>query len=193
MAREYVIFDLETGGLELTHPVIQLAATAVDDHWQELESYQAKIQFDARTADPEALTINHYDPAVWANEAKSEAQVVAEFGAFLKRHATIEMTSKRTGAKYFCAQLIAYNAAFDKPRLDRMYKRHNAFLPAHPRALCALQRAAWWAVERNVTAPDLKLTTLAAHLQIPVDGAHDALVDTRLAAKVMERIAASTP
>ena len=34
-----VFFDLETGGLEPTHPDIQLAAVALDGEWNELESF----------------------------------------------------------------------------------------------------------------------------------------------------------
>lgn len=188
MTNKFVIFDLETGGLELKHPIIQIAAIAVDSAWTELASYQAKIKFNEGDAEAEALEINHYDPKVWAREAKAESVVVTEFSAFLKQHATLEMTSKRTGSTYYCAQLVAYNAAFDKPRLDLMFKRNKAFLPAHPRALCALQRAAWWAVEKGIITEDLKLSTLAAHLNIKTDGAHDALVDTRLAAAVMKKI-----
>lgn len=189
---KFVIFDLETGGLELKHPIIQLAAIAVDDQWNELESYQAKIKFDETKAEAEALEINHYDADTWAREAKAEKNVVTEFSAFLKRHATLEMTSKRTGAPYYCAQLVSYNAQFDKPRLDLMYRRYNAFLPARPRALCALQRVAWWAVEKGVVTDNLQLETMAEHLQIATDGAHDALVDTRLTAKVIKKIIAAS-
>ena len=90
-----VYFDLETGGLGENHPDIQIAAIATEA-FTEIEAFEAKIQFQEELADREALRLNSYDPAVWKKEAKPEPVVVDEFSAFLRRHSTVEMISKRT-------------------------------------------------------------------------------------------------
>jgi len=67
-----VYVDLETGGLEMHHPVIQIAAVAVDGDWNELGAFQVKLFFDESKAEPEALRINRYDRSIWEHEAFSE-------------------------------------------------------------------------------------------------------------------------
>lgn len=173
-----IYFDFETGGVELHHPDIQLAAVAVDAAWTELQAFQMKIQFDEAKADPEALKINHYDPAVWAKEAQPEALVVARFSQFLNRHKSIEMIS-RAGRPYSVARLAGHNAAtFDGPRLKAMFQRHAQFLPAHPLVLDTCQRALWHAQETGFTHENFKLPTLCRDFGIPLK-AHEALADVR--------------
>ncbi len=67
-----VFFDFETAGLHPSHPCIQLAAVAVNKSFAELESYEAKIQFDEAQADSEALKMNHYDRELWRELAIPE-------------------------------------------------------------------------------------------------------------------------
>lgn len=40
---EIVLFDFETGGVKPEHPSIQLSAIAVDEQWNELDSFERKI------------------------------------------------------------------------------------------------------------------------------------------------------
>lgn len=171
-------FDIESGGLEEHHPDIQLAAIAVGPNWEELEVFQAKIQFDESKADPEALKLNSYDPEVWKRDAQPIQEVVSAFGAFLNRHKSLEMVSRRTGAPYSVARLAGHNAAtFDGPRLRRLFR--STFLPAHPIPLCTLQRALWYFHERNEKPENYKLEALCKYFGIPHEGAHDALADVR--------------
>ncbi len=187
-AQRIVVFDLETGGLLENDPVIQLAAIAVNSEWSELESYEAKINFNEEDADTEALKINHYDRDVWASQGKSRGSVVSEFSAFLLRHKCIEMVSKRTGSPYSVALLAGYNAAtFDGPRLQRFFA--GAFLPAHPRVLCVMQRVLWLAQEDPSFKPvSFQLTNVAKALGVTTDGAHDSLCDVRTTVEVMKAI-----
>lgn len=165
-----VWFDTETGGLTPAHPTIWLAGIAVNPTWTELETFDFKIQFDEATADPEALKMNHYDPAVWAREAVPEDQALTMFAAFLGRHKSIEMISKRTKKPYSVARLAGHNAAtFDGPRLKDDFQRYGMFLPAHPLVMCSLQRAMWYAFENGTKFENLKLETLARHFGVPVD------------------------
>ncbi|MCA1625996.1 MAG: hypothetical protein LC778_19810 [Acidobacteria bacterium] len=86
MNQKIVYFDFETAGLTDNHPNIQLAAIAVDsDTFEELDSFEAKIQFDESKADPEALKINHYSRDVWEREAKTCGHVTYLFCEFLKK------------------------------------------------------------------------------------------------------------
>jgi len=175
-----VFFDLETGGLLATSPDIQLAAVAVDDQWNELGTFEKKIQFDESQADPEALKLNHYDPEVWKRDGVAEIIAVASFSRFLESYKSIELISKRTGRPYSVARLAGHNAAaFDGPRIQAMFSRHGQFLGAHPQVMCSLQRALWYARETGTNFKSLKLSELCKHFGIELQDAHDALADVR--------------
>jgi len=47
-----------------------------------------------------------------------------------------------------------------------------------------LQRVLFWSDESGTVLENFKLTTVAAHFNIPTDGAHGALADARLCAAV---------
>ncbi len=183
-----VVFDLETGGVEAKHPDIQLAAVAVRG-WEEIDTFERKLQFSVDSCDPEALEINSYDPAVWEREALPEARVVAQFAQWMRRHAVIHKVSKR-GNPYSVARLAGHNVArFDAPRLLAMFKRHGAFLAADAfRPLDTLQLALWHFAGREDEPENYKLGTLATALGIATDGAHDALADVRMTVQLAKAI-----
>lgn len=190
-----VFFDTETGGLKPDHPTIQLAAIAVDADWQEMETFERKIAFDAAKADPEALAMNHYDAVAWKG-APSERQVVDEFGAFLNRHRCVELVSQRTGRPYSVARLAGHNVVgFDLERVAAMFKRHGQFFPVDFRTVLDTRYGAVWFFEGGCAADpsrskpkDFKLTGLAEHFGVSVDGAHDALVDVRLSIALARKL-----
>ena len=174
---ETIFFDFETGGVKDEHPNIQLAAVVVDEYWKELATFEMKIKFDEAKADPEALKMNHYDAAVWAREAKAAPYVFGSFDSFLAGHKSIPMVSK-AGKPYSVARLAGHVAAtFDMPRLKRFYA--DRFLPAHPLVLDTLQLAMWFFLRKAKQPENYKLTTILAHLGIPIPDAHDALADVR--------------
>lgn len=183
--QKIVIFDYETGGVKPEHPNIQLAAIAVDQKWNEVESFERKIKFDPAKCSPEALEINHYDSDAW-KDAIPESEVFREFAAFLSKHATMEQVSKRTGNPYTVARIAAYNFNFDKDRLWAM-SRGN-FVPAYPQGLCLMQRAMWFALDVSLPVENFRLTSVAHALGIPIDDAHDALGDVRMSAAVAKKI-----
>lgn len=173
-----VFFDFETGGVLPSHPNIQLAAVAVNDDFAEMESYEAKIQFNESDADPEALKLNHYDRELWRERAIPTSDVVLTFSAFLKRHACIDMISKRTGKPYTVARLAGHNVVtFDVPRLQAMFGRE--FLPAHPQALDTLQLALWSMLGKDKRPKTNRLSDLCEFFGIAIPDAHDALADVR--------------
>lgn len=189
MEDRIVFFDLETAGRDpKEHCVIQIAAVAVDAvSFDVIDEFEAKIKFNEARADPEALELNSYDPAVWQEEAVYVRSAVSAFTTFLRHNATVTKTSRRTGEEYHVAELAGHNvAAFDMPFLRRLYRRE--FLPAAFLSLDTLQLANWW---RRVSAPDienLKLATLAEYFGVSSEGAHDALVDVHINIKVARRL-----
>lgn len=184
-----IYFDLETGGLQPTHPTIQLAAVAVDEAFREVAAFETKIRFDAALADPEALALNHYDPAQWANAVHPgrAAQLLSEWA---QPYLSLPMVSK-TGTPYQIGRLAGYNAlTFDLPRLQRMFQ--GQFFPFSYHVRDVLQFVLW-AMDGMATKPEnLKLTTVAAWLGLPTDGAHDALADARMAVRVAAALTART-
>lgn len=187
-AMSLVFFDLETGGLDFQHPNIQLAAVAVDNEFNELETFEAKIKFDVAACDPIALEKNSYEESAWRG-AESEGLVAKGFAGFLSEHKCIQMVSNKTGRPYWVARLAGHNVTkFDGPRLKEMFKRHGLFLPAHPAALDTTQLALWKYQRLGKPLASFRLTELCKLLDIPVIDAHDALGDVRMNVKVAKRL-----
>ncbi len=174
-----VYFDLETGGVEPSHPTIQLAAIAVDETLTEVGTFESKVKFDEASADPEALRINHYAADAWKN-APTALAVSVRFSTFIRPFSSVQLISKRTGQPYSVARLAGYNAVtFDGPRLKAMFA--GSFFPCSYQIRDVMQRAFFHFDESGDDPPkDYKLTTLCEYFGIPTDGAHDALKDVRL-------------
>ena len=62
MEQRITFIDIETGGLEFTRPIIQIAAIAVDSEFQERERIEIKVAFDFRKADPDSLPFSKFKP-----------------------------------------------------------------------------------------------------------------------------------
>lgn len=173
-----VYFDLETGGVEMRHPVIQMAAIAVDDATGlEAGTFERKLTFAIESADPEALKVNRFTREAWIDAIAPSAAVTA-FSKWLTPFSSITKTSQR-GIPYSIAKLAGYNAVtFDMPRLKALYA--STFFPCSYQVRDVMQRAFWWFDERGIAPDDFKLTTVCRYFHIPTDGAHDALTDVRL-------------
>jgi DNA polymerase III epsilon subunit-like protein len=188
---EVIVFvDIETGGLELTRPIIQIAAIAIDADFQERETIELKIAFDRTKADPASLPYGKYNPHVWRREALSPRYAARKFAAFLRRHATFSMIS-REGRSYRLAQLAGHNAErFDSPFIHAWYRRQQVFCPARYMTLCTKQKALWlFEEDKSLTPPaDFKLGTLCQYFDVWLrkEDAHDALVDVRATVKLYQ-------
>lgn len=181
---QLVLFDLETGGLEPSRPIIQIAAIAVDRHLSEREVFEVKIQFDESEACPDALRRIHYRRAEWKRSAVSPKKAAWAFSRFLRKHASVEVL-RRDMTSFRVAQLASHNSSFDGPFLTTWYDRLGIFLPASYRVFCTLQRAYWHFQEHPDLVPpdDFRLATLCEYFGVPLhpNEAHEALADTRAA------------
>jgi DNA polymerase III alpha subunit (gram-positive type) len=184
-----VVFDVETGGLDpYRHPVIQFAAVACDGEWSEVEAVEVKVAFEETLADAEALALNHYDPSVWAREAVAGPIARGKIADFLRRHATVEKTS-RGGKTYRVARLCGHNSRFDAEFLAAWFKSAGEFLPAACfEALCTLNLARWLTLGTSAPPVDHKLGSLCSWAGIAADNAHDALADVRATAELARRL-----
>lgn len=176
-----VFFDLETGGLNpKRHPILQIAAIAVNRDLQPLEAFEAKVRFNVGTANRNSLRKHHYSAGIWAQVAVEPKTIAHSFSEFLRRHATIPAISAK-GTTFCIAQLVAHNAEFDGSFLRAWYEKHGIYLPARRQVLCTMQRAMWHVAENPGCSPprDFKLATLCQHFGVPFHAAdaHDALSD----------------
>ena len=183
MDERFVYVDVETAGLKEDSQIIQIAAIAVDASLHELEAFEVKVRFDVERADSAALALNSFEPTVWKRLAERPDDAALAFSRFLRRHATVDLLSQRTGRPYRVAQLVSHHAAFDGPKLQQFYAGLDLFLPAARRVYCTLQRAYWlFAEDTSLTPPaNYKLATLCEYfgVRFPDDTAHDALHDVR--------------
>lgn len=191
-AQRAVFFDIETGGLEPTkHPIIQLAAVAVDmEHdLAERGEVEIKVRFDPATCDSGALEVNGYDAEVWSRSAVEERVAIDQFASFLRKHATLDRMSK-SGKPYRLARLVGHNAAaFDGPFVKEWFRRHGVFFPADFRVLDSMQLGAWKKLGLGLPVDGLGLSDLARWLGVErVGEAHDALSDVRLTVAVTKKL-----
>ena len=184
MEEKIIFLDLETCGLDQDrHPVIQIAAVAVDAGLCELETFEIKIRFDEAEANPATLQKNHYCRQLWKRRGVEPLEAAHRFAAFLRRHATVDMFSK-DGRRYQVAQLVAHNGErFDGPFLHAWYQRLGVFCPARYMVLCTKQRALWlFDEDKTLTPPaNYKLGTLCEYFGVRLrdTDAHDAFHDVR--------------
>lgn len=203
---EIVFLDTETGGFRRTHPIVQIAAIAVDvalEGWPEVERFEVKLQFDPKFCDAEALELNSYDPEIWAREAIPTEMARQRLDAFFRRHQTLQLIGRpkgdQPGRSYSSAKVGGHNVVkFDLPKLVPLWG--TQFKPfAFWQALDTLQLAAWVfgtsaiPLERFPSRhlPDNhKLPTLCAYFGIEHENAHDALGDVAATVELAKKLTA---
>jgi len=183
-----IYFDLETTDVDIARAEItQLAAVAVDADFREVDAFTQLIRIDEKRANPEALRINHYDPARWAAEAVPCAQALSEFIAWSRPYQDQTRLSK-AGRPFKVGTLAGYNAArFDFPMLERHCKVAGIFLPFDFRVRDAMLVAQSVCDFAGIIPENFKLVTIADLFKVPVENAHDALSDVRTTIGIMRR------
>lgn len=195
-----IYIDTETGGLDpRRHPVIQIAAVAVDGDGI-VEEFERKLQFRGELCDPEALSLNSYDAAVWKARAVNPVDAAINLKRFVERFRFIQVPKKSGQGTWLAAWVGGWNSSFD---VDFVMALANSpgwqwttearyiprqpgavFLPWRLPAMDIMQRFAWWS-ELSGSRPDnLRLETAAAFLGVSLPEAHDALADARAAAEI---------
>jgi len=178
-----VVVDIETAGLKVEHPIIQIAAVVVETGtWVEKETFEVKLQFKVEEAIKEALEVNHFSPEAW-KDAVPPGVAIRQFSRLLERHRFASRISK-AGKPYQVAVACGYNSSFDSERLFYQARLHNIFLAVDPRFLDVMQLAFW----RQLTLKSYKLTSVAEELGISTANAHDALADVRMTIEVLKRL-----
>lgn len=178
-----VVVDIETGGLEVERPIIQLAAVVIDtETWEEKESFECKLRFDKNRADSHALILNHWSEENWA-DAIPDSQGLDQLAKLFEKYAG-ETRKAASGRRYNVAIAGGYNSQFDSERILFHSRRFGIFQPVDPRFLCVMQLAFW----KQLVLPSYKLTELATYFGILTEGAHDALTDVRITIEVMKQL-----
>lgn len=184
MTSPLVFLDVETGGLDpRRHPVIQVAAVAVDSDFREVDAIEVKVRFDESRADPAALALSHYDSSVWAAAAVGPGDAVNAVRRFLLRYAAIQEVS--AGRVRRLARVAGHQVAFDLAFLDELFGRVGVGRPWHRHALCTVALALW-------LMPGLKsysLKALTERLGVVNERPHEALSDVRATVAVAAALA----
>jgi DNA polymerase III epsilon subunit-like protein len=183
MPAKFVFVDIEPAGHNpRRHPLLQVAAIAVTRELEEVEAFEAKLQFVEAQATKASLRKASYSRAQWARESLPPRRAAQEFSAFLKRHATVPVLGLG-GRERRVAQLIAHNAEFDSSFIQAWFEGQEFYYPARFQMLCTLQRAEWYFAEHpELPRPDnMKLLTLCRYFEVPLNRleAHEALADVR--------------
>lgn len=190
-----IYFDIETAGLEIDAPIIEVAAVAVESAtYREVSAIDMKIEFEMKNIDYKALGINKFSAETWTKYAFPSEVAAQKLERFFSRYATVEKVSKKTGKSYTISKLAGHNSnAFDAPRIKNLFDKHELFFhPAMLRTLDTEQKARWFFEDNpGITQPEnYKLGTLIKHLGITnVDADHTALADTRATVELARSLA----
>lgn len=187
MSRYFIFVDTETGGVEGTHPIVQLAMKVIDTQTDRPVAAQAwALQYNPEHCDPDAIAIWERHEATWG-EKVSPSRVVDEATAFLNKWKCVPRVSKKSGREYYVAQLVGHNARFDCEKIAALWKAFDIFCPATIYApLCTLELAKW-VLQANPPA-SFSLTALCAQYGISHPDAHDARHDVNATIELWRKL-----
>lgn len=185
--------DLETTGLKIPQKgsagpfdeIVQIAAIATGPapEFRELERLDLKVWPTEYGIDQIRLGVAQgfpmvYDEKVWTSEGASRRTSFLRFQKFLKRYATVQKVSKAKGVPYKVAQLVGYNANFDRDFLFGEYAKEDIFLPARGIALDVMAFISWLDALDGAQPPNsMKLTDACAACGVELNNAHNAMAD----------------
>jgi len=191
-----IFLDIETAGLEIGDPIIEVAAVAVETGtYRVIDTIDMKIEFEMKDiSNFKSLGINKFSAEAWAKYALPSKIAAEKLARFFSQYATIEKTS-RQGKPYTIAKLAGHNAnVFDTPRLKHWFQQHELFFPAMLRTLCTEQKARWIFEDNPDLQPpaNYQLGTLIEHLSLDRHPDHTALADTLATVDLARQLAEFT-
>lgn len=172
LAREFVIFDGETTGLEYDDEFVQVAA--ID-------------QTGAVLLDALVKPVKPIDPDATAVHGLVARDVAAAPGFAAVYPALMNVLQGRL--------IVAYNADFDRRILEQACQRYGLPAPVFEWQ-CAMRQYARYYGRWNPTHRSFKwqsLTAACAYERIPLAGQHSALGDCRLTLRLLQAMAAPVP
>lgn len=166
----YLFCDLETTGLEETqHAIVQIAAIATDEAFNVRGYFMSYIKpWPGAEITDEALAINGLTRE-FIDKAPSEDVVAMALATFI--------------GCYGEPTFAGFNCPFDLKFLAAMSERTGIALGYAVPWLCVYTRA-----KKHLRLDSYKLTSVAEHLGIPVDGAHDATADLLMTIRIARKL-----
>ena len=193
-----IFLDIETAGLAIDDPIIEVAAVAVESAtYRVVDSIDMKIAFEMKyLTNFEALGVNKFSATEWAHYALPSEVAAKKLEIFFKKYATIEKAGKKSGKTYYIPQLAGHNSnAFDAPRVKHWFDKHECFFhPAMLRTLDTEQKARWFFADNPQLLPpeNYQLGTLIQHLGLDCNPDHTALADTLATVDLAQALAEAT-
>ena len=192
----YLVFDLETGGLKEDCEILQIAAVILDGRrLNQLDTFQSLIKPEfPEKVNASALKVNRLTLSQLEKEPSPEI-VWSKFVDFCNKYNQSKSTLDNFKAVIPCGFNIVN---FDLPILTRYAKRfgpwdtkRNQQKLWHQRHHIDLFQWLFTWFENNSSLSSLKLTNIAEYMGVSkevLEGAHDALFDTKLCAEVIVRL-----
>jgi exonuclease I len=112
--------DTETSGLEPTRDrIIEIAIVITDEHLNVFETFERKIKLspsDRLAASPQALLVNGYTDAEWADAVPSDAELWGEVHRLTDGALLAGQNVTQFDSKFIAAEMMRFNL---RPRWDR--------------------------------------------------------------------------
>lgn len=111
-------------------PIIQIAAAAVDESFEVLETFEVKLHFRPELANPESLEMNSWDADVWVAEAVPVWHGLDAFCRFVSKYKSIDVLKKDGSGTWRATRIAGHNVSgFDLPMImrscsDPRWQRH---------------------------------------------------------------------
>lgn len=191
-----IVLDTETSGTKpsrnqiLTIDAIRATKHIENDLVQfipEGEPFHAEVARQSwAVIEPDALRVTGIDIDLWKGEGEDE--VIAKLLSWT--NTTMESTYNL---------VCGYNVDFDINFLKRLFHRSIQFGGADAkktwtrafsyRSICVMQKALWAHLDGHMSEPpNFKLETVAKHLGVWEEGAHDSAVDVRMTLNVLNEL-----
>ena len=180
----YIVFDVETGGLDYkVNPITQIAMVVLDGTTlQELEAYSTYIKpYDStHVYEPKALTYTGITMDMLNNKGEHHDTIFQHLVTLFKKY---KAPGGRPGNSKYYPCLVGHNASeFDRKFLWKFFKSHNCDLYDYVREY--IEDTQLETQKAVPTLASVKLSNCCEHFGITLEGAHDALNDTRATAQL---------